>query len=256
MAITATTGSAANSASAASLALPSFNLTAGQGVIVAVVLGSISSSVTSITDTKGNTYALVVAKNQTNVRIEIWKSLSVGVQVANIITINVSPNTTLAGAAEEYAGISSLGNTGTNGNAGTVNMEVSVVTQDGSNFAVGAFGFAAQSGDTLTALLGTSRQSSIPAATRPGVALYDLSSVVDATITDMARISASREWATAGVELRSGGAAVTATDYGGATVASLDAARDIRYLHVTEPLFEQTQTYPPTPGADNFGFVA
>jgi hypothetical protein len=45
--------------------------------------------------------------------------------------------------------------------------------QESTNFVVGAIGFACQSGDTLGAVIGTSRQSSIPAATAVGVALYD-----------------------------------------------------------------------------------
>src|SRR5882672_1951907 len=54
-----TTGSAANDSTGAatSKALPSFNLTAGQDVVVAVALGSTSSSVTSITDNNAGDFA-------------------------------------------------------------------------------------------------------------------------------------------------------------------------------------------------------
>ena len=258
MAIAQVTGNSANSATAASIACGSFNTTTGRIQFIAVVLGSISSSVTSITDTGGGspTISLVVAKNQTNIRVEIWKATGVATKTGNVFTANVSPNTTLAIAAEEYSGSTTVGINGTNSNAGSVNIDQTLLTQDASNFVIGVLGFAAQSGDTLTATAGTSRQSSIPAATRPGVALYDQTAVMDETMRIMTRISASREWASAAVELRSGGSAATAGAYGGALVASLQAAGDTRYLHVTEPLFCQNQNYPPTPGANNSGFVA
>jgi len=236
MAITVTTGSAANSASAASLALPSFNLTAGQDVVVAVSLGSTSSSVTSITDTKGNTYTQKSAVNGSGIRTEIWASHAVGVQVGNIITINVSPNTTIAGAAEEYAGVSSYGNTGT-GSGTDQHMQGSAATQDKSNFVLCAMGFVAQSGDTLTAVIGTSRQSSIPAATRVGIALYDNTMITQGTIRDYARISTARNWAVATVELRSGSGNQTPGNESGSTVAALQVAKDIRYISAPEPLF-------------------
>lgn len=232
MAISATTGSAANSASAASLAAPSFTLTAGQGVLVVVALGSTSSSVSSITDTKGNVYTSIGASNGTGIRVEVWKSLSVGAQAANIITANISPNTDLAIAAEEYAGINSIGNTGSSSDT-ISNMAAQALTQDTSSFVLAGFAFAAQSGDTLTAVLGTSRQSSIPAATRSAVALYDITAPTIATARDVTRLSTARNWAAFAVELRSGVTGQVANDYASAATAPSGQTNGLGGLGVT-----------------------
>lgn len=257
MAIAAVTGNAANSASAASIACGSFNTTTGRIQIIAVGLGSTASSVTSITDTGGGSPSIIriTSLNVTNIRVEIWKATGVATKTGNVFTANVTPSTTLAIAAEEYSGSTTVGINGTNSNAGSFNIDQTLATQDANNFVVAALVFAAQSGDTLTGTAGTSRQSSIPAATRPGVALYDQSAVMDETMRIMSRISTSREWATAAVELRSGGSAASAGAYGGAHVASLQADRDARFLHLLEPGFAQSPTYPPNPGANNCGFV-
>jgi len=79
-------------------------------------------------------------------------------------------------------------------------------TQEGNNWGVAAIGFTCASGDTLTALVGTSRRSSIPAATAVGIALYDNSSVLALSGMQLdARISTARNWATAGSEMRAVG---------------------------------------------------
>lgn len=223
MAIVVTTGAAANSSVAvASKALGSFNLTALQTVVVAIALGSTSSSISTVTDTKGNTYVKQAAQNGTGIRIEIWTSLSVAVQTSNIITANITGgNTTIALAAEEYAGVTAIGNNGViNGGSSSINMyENNVLTTQASNFVVGALGFTCVSGDTLTAVLGTSRQSSIPAATAVGIALYDNTSVLNCIIPVAARISTARNWATAAVELKSGGTANSAISYAAGATA-------------------------------------
>lgn len=367
MAISATTGSAANnSGSVASLALPAFNLTAGQDVEVVVALGSTSSTVTSITDDAGNTYALKQAQNGTGVRTEIWQAQNVAARTSNVITVHVSPNTSIAAAAEEYAGtantlyssaLSRAAWTATadsnygggytpdkaiNGNGtadfwasansalphylsldmasaqsfnfisilmrvssneqNPINVELyvsddgtswgsavetvtglstgtgsgvtyywdlsttythryfrikitavtsgnitsiaevyagmklgsipgqnagsatgsnrypyqGVAIQDGGGFAMVGIGFACQSGDTLTAQLGTSRQSSIPSATAVGAALYDNTMTGCGTPNIESLLSAAREWATVGMELRvAGGVAVSFKNYQG-----------------------------------------
>lgn len=234
MAISRTTGSAANSASAASLALPAFNLTASQDVIVGVVLGSTASSVTSIVDTKGNTYSLIGAKNGTGMRVELWKSVNVGAQTSNIITVNISPNTDIAAAAEEYAGVSSYGNTGNNSGSND-NMNQLVSVQDGNNWIVCGMGFTANSGDTDTAVAGNLIQSSIPAATRSAVGLFDETQVAVGQELCQGKLSTARNWASFGVELRSGGPSITVVDYASTSAPSLQVARDVRFLRVKEP---------------------
>lgn len=210
MAISATTGSAGNAAAANTLALPSFNLTAGQDVIAAIVFDDTSKIVNSVTDTKGNTYVLLATLNGSGLRMELWGSHNVAVQTSNIITFNLSGAVNSAGAAEEYASVTAEGNVAS-AQGTDMNPFLRVVTQEANNFQVSVFGFAAQSGDTLTANVGTSRQSSIPAATRPGIALYDNTSLLQCQLPCYTRISTSRNWVAAGVELRlTGGAAITA----------------------------------------------
>lgn len=219
----ASLGAAGNSSSAvASLALSSWTTIVSQTIVVAVALGSTASSISSITDTKLNAYTKAAAQNGTGIRTEIWTSFSVGAQNNNIITCNITGgNTTIAAAAAEYSGVTGIGNNGVvNGGASTsINMyENNVLTTQASDFVVGALGFACVSGDTLTAVNGTSRQSSIPAATAVGIALYDNTSLAVAKIPVSTRISNARNWATAAVELNSGGAATPVVDYHSGTV--------------------------------------
>ena len=220
MAIAPQVGStAASSVSVATLALGALTLTAGWDVIVAVALGSTSSSVSSITDTKGNTYSLVAAVNGTGVRTEIWASHNVGAQVSDVITVNLSAATTIAVAAEAYSGVSAEGGHATTSGSGTV-IQGEVATVEVNDWAVAAFGFVCNSGDTLTAFFGTSRASIIPAATAVGVALFDIAMIADATAMLLSGISASRNWASAAVELESGGAGLSPSGYAGAIVAT------------------------------------
>ena len=76
MAITATTGGTINNSSAGTtLTFGSFSATAGQDVIVAVAILTTSVSVSTITDTAGNTYTLKSGvNNSASVRAEIWEA--------------------------------------------------------------------------------------------------------------------------------------------------------------------------------------
>lgn len=237
MAISATIGAAASTtAAAASKALGAFTLTVGQDVYVFVGLDSTATAVTSITDTAGNTYTFVGAKDGTGVRIECWKSVGVAAQVANVITVNVSPNSNIAPAAEEYAGVSAAGNTASDAVASDRNPVLGNDAQDGNNFVAFGIAFPCQSGDTLAALLGTERQKSIPAATAVGVALYDVTSVSNATLRALARISAARGWAAFALELRSGGGDNLPDGYPVGDAPALNGDKDTKYLNVKWPL--------------------
>jgi hypothetical protein len=217
MTISATNGSAAGSASSVgSLALPSFNLTAAQSVIVGVTLGSTSSSVSSIADTKGNAYSQIAAINGTGIRVELWKSVSVGAQTSNIITVNLSSATSISVQAEQYAGVTAIGSSSTNSGSNYMPQQ-RVSTTQGNNWIVGALGFVTVTSTTQTALSGTSRQASI-AASSVGAALYDNTSAGDASLLLQSQLNSSENWASVGVELQAGGASVTFTSY--ASVAS------------------------------------
>lgn len=233
MAISATTGSAgSNGGSVASLALASFNSAASCHIVVTVTLGSTASSVTSITDTKGNTYTQKASVNGTGVRVELWACVNSGIQLGNIVTINISPSTSISAQAQERSGVSSFGNTATASGA-SIFPELRCVLQDGGNWAAAGIGFACQSGDTLTAFEGTSRQSSIPAATAVGGAQYDVAAISNCSAPNGAKISTSRNWAMAALELRSGGASTPLTDYPVTTMAALQVRNDFRRLDLT-----------------------
>lgn len=258
MAIAAQGGNASNnSGSVTSLALSSYTTTTGRYVVIVVVLGSTSSSVSSISSSAG-TYSWTVSAstNGTGVRVEVWTS-PVTVGAATVFTINISGATSVEGSLEEYSGVGSIGHTSSQSGT-TLNMiDFGVLTQDGNNFVVTGFGFACQSGDTFSAQVGNQRQSSIPAATAVGGALYDNTEPLDGTFGNATKLSTSRNWASASIELRtSGGAAITAGAYGGATVAALQAARDARYLRCLEPLFSQQTPIQNVGSAVNSGFVA
>jgi len=270
MAIAATQGRSVNSSvNVASLAFSSITTVTGRDLVLVVVLGSTSSSVSSIGASAGSyaAWTLQASQNGTGVRVEVWTT-HVNTGAATVFTVNITGgNTTVSQELEEYSGVSSIGNAGAGNSGSSIDLETALLTlQDGNNFIVGGMGFACQSGDTLTAIAGTSRQSSIPAATAVGGALYDSTSVVICQAETFAKISASRNWAAAAVELRTGGSSVTAIDYA-ASVAPHQGSNaywetaiilfsNFELLHTLEPLFAQQQEFPPSPGANNYGFVA
>lgn len=248
MAIGTGTGGAANSGAVnvGSQAAPSLAFTTGRDVVVNVVLGSTTSSVSSITASAGSftSSTLKKAQNGTGVRVEVW-TLHVTTGATAVLTANIAGgNTTCSIEVEEYSGISSFGNT--NGNNGNDNQaRTSAVTQDDSNFVVFGMGFACVSGDTVGGG-GTIRQSSIPAATSVGGVLSDVSAVGVATFEAVDGISAVRQWAIAALELRSGNAANSFKDYAATSAPTLQVARDIRYLNVLMPL-----SFGGSPGSTN-----
>jgi large repetitive protein len=222
MSISFTSGSAASSASAvSSLALPSFNLTAGQGVIVGITLGSTSSSVSGITDTKGNSYSLIASVNGTGVRTELWKSLSVGAQTSNVITVNISGATSVSAQAAQYAGVSALGASATNSGSNFIPQQRESTTQ-GNNWIVGELGFVTAASTTQTALAGNSREVSI-AASSVGGSLYDSTCAGDANLLLQNQLNSSQNWASVSVELQTGGASVTFNSYASVLSASIQS---------------------------------
>jgi hypothetical protein len=111
-------------------------------------------------------------------------------------------NTTIAAVCGEYSSISSFGNT----QSATGNDQFpvgTVATQDANNFVLSAQAIACSSGDTFTAIDGTNRNSSVPAATAVGCALADKSSIAQATLKVTEQVTqGARQWATASVEAR------------------------------------------------------
>src|SRR4051812_36750297 len=109
MALAYTTGVAANlSAAATSLTTGTFTATAGRELIVGVALQDTTKSVSSITDTAGNTYSLKSsASNSGNVRVELWRALSITGNASNAVTINFSGSTLASAGVVEHSGAGS-----------------------------------------------------------------------------------------------------------------------------------------------------
>ena len=258
MAIVRTGGNASNnSGSVSSFAMGSYTSHSGQDIVFVIVLGSTSSSVSSITNSAGTygTFTLQASNNGTGVRVEVW-TVHVTTGAATVFTINITGGaTSIEANLEEYSGVNSIGHTDTASGTLIILMDFGVATQDGNNWVITGFGFACQSGDTLTAQVGNESQKSIPAATAVGGALYDNTQPLSATFGCATKLSTSRNWAAASIELRTAATAITAKDYGSTLVAALQANRDVQYLHCLEPLFAQQTPIQNVGSALNYGFV-
>src|SRR4051794_1558706 len=120
MAISQTTGTATNNSGAVtSLALSAFATTTGRTLVLVVVLGSTSSSVSSITNAGGTySWTLRASQNNTTVRTETWTS-PVTTGASTTFTVNITGGaTSIAAAVEEYSGVTSIGNTHTGSGSG------------------------------------------------------------------------------------------------------------------------------------------
>jgi len=241
MAISAATGAAAsNSTAGTSLAAAAFSATAGQHIFVAVALQATTASVSSITDTAGNSYARQsAATNGTSVRVELWAATNITGNASNVVTVNFSASTLAAIAIEEYAGLVStyIGNTAT-ATGSSAWPSASLAAQDGGNWTVAAAGFACQSGDSFSAWEGTVRQSAVPALTSVGVALVDVATAGDGTIPAGAQLSTSRAWAAAAAEMRTHAAAIRYAGYTGPSPFPADAMLRLTtgLIHYATPL--------------------
>jgi hypothetical protein len=88
--------------------------------------------------------------------------------------------------------------------------EADLATQDSTNWIVTAVATASTSGDTFTAYEGTIRRSLVPALTTASIALIDNTCVIQSPIMrGGVQNSASRVWAAASLELRTGAAAMS-----------------------------------------------
>lgn len=261
MAIAANGGTSANSSSAvASLALSAFTPVTGEILVLAVALGSTSSSVSSISNSAGSyTWTLRASQNGTGVRVEIWTA-TVNTGAATTFTVNITGgSTTVAAAIERYSGVASIGNT-TNASGSSEFPRGYVTIADGGNWLAAAVGFACQSGDTITGSGSdlTNRQSSIPAATATAVQEGDQTTSVDCSMIFCSKLTNSRNWAVAAVELVGTGnvpVSIATPMYGGTLVAALQTLNG-QTLKGTMPAFCQSGTVPVSSGSNNYGFVS
>lgn len=86
----------------------SFNVSAGNLVVVGVWWVDGGVAVTSITDTAGNTYSATAAKTQnagTGRSSQLWYAKNTTANAANIITVNLGSARRLAIVAAQYSGL-------------------------------------------------------------------------------------------------------------------------------------------------------
>jgi hypothetical protein len=102
-----------------------------------------------------------------------------------------------------YAGATALGNIETAGGTDTTPWD-SLTTQNAGNWNVAAFGFVCASGDSITQTFGTRERYVVPALSSVACALMVVSYAGPKLSILQAALSASRAWAVAGVELRTG----------------------------------------------------
>lgn len=211
MAIAPVTGSTtSNSVAGTTLAFASTSLTNGDLIVVSVSIDSASVTVSGIADTGLNTYTLQSSKTNGSCHVEIWTAPVTSATAARVITVTLSGSALASAAFEEYSGVASgIGNIGTASSGTGTYASDSVATQDTSNWTATAIAAVTSSGNTFTAVMGTIRQSVIPALTTTATAMIDNSSIAIATVTDALFISASSVWVAVTIELRTG---ATATD--------------------------------------------
>lgn len=195
--------------------MPATSVTTGWDVIVVVAMQNTSRSVSTVTDTAGNTYAQAESATGTGIKTEVWGCHSITGHGSNVITVTLTGSSLMSIAFEAYSSVSSF--VGAGNDVGSHNIPtVEVPVQTAGNFAVGGLGFVIQAGMTISATAGCNlRQYANPGASSVGVALVDSASLAVCSIRESATISASKNWAAAGVELLSGGAATTYFDYEG-----------------------------------------
>jgi hypothetical protein len=219
MAIAAVNGATASSAAGVtSLALAATSLTAANDIVIAVCIITTTVSVSSITDTAGNTYTQKTAgNNSTNVREEVWTSHNVTGNGSNVVTVNFSGSTACAIASEQYSGVNAIGNTGTS--TGTNQYpNASALTQNASDFVVVGIAIAGASTDTISANTGNLRQSIVDAGggTIPEVAIVDNTSLGIVTVRgDVKSNVTNRPWAAGAVNLRTSVTGATENNYTG-----------------------------------------
>jgi hypothetical protein len=133
-----------------------------------------------------------------------------------VVTVSLTASSLMAIAVEEYAGAVStyVGHT-SSGTGSGYSPVTSLTIQDSGNFLIAAMGFVCNSGDTITAFEGTLIQSVVPALTSVGVALVDSTSLGDGVLPASMSLSTSRQWAAAGLELRTHNANATYVEYAG-----------------------------------------
>lgn len=176
---------------------------AGDIIIVVVSIRTATSTVSSITDTAGNTYSLIpgAAINNT-VRVEIWASFAKFSSTTNAITVNLGAGSKFTIDAAAYSGASVIGPVATS-TQGTANPTQSFTTTTVGSFVVG--GFAGQGTGTFAISTGNSRAATTTSGggsnTNVGGAIADNTAASTGSLT-VAYTSTDTTWAMAIIELQ------------------------------------------------------
>lgn len=151
---------------ASSIALPATSLTTGNFIVVATRWLPNSSTITSITDTAGNTYVKAIGRTATSsgTRVEMWYAYNVTGNASNVVTITPSVNVQYYGVvASQYSGIKTaaapLDTTAVGNATGTSVTSASFTTTQAYELIVSSSDFNSSLGPTWTAGTGYTIQA-------------------------------------------------------------------------------------------------
>lgn len=134
----------------------------GSDIVVFASNDTGSLNVTSVTDSQGNSYSVVVQFVGGTQRIECWEAHSTthALTTSDTVTINHANNAGVDWriAVAAYSNVNAVGTTNTKTQTSTA-PSISLTTQDANNFVVGLFTVFAGSTGTITANTGNLRVS-------------------------------------------------------------------------------------------------
>lgn len=157
-------GSASNNTAASALSSIAITrtTTTGNTVVITVEIHTVGTTVSTVTDTGGSTYARRATATQGGfVTSEIWSTGANAAVASTSITVTVSAAGTFIADLDEFSGVSALGITATNTSA-SGQPNVSLTTQDANNYMVA--GFTIDGTPSTTSLTGTLRQNHVTTA--------------------------------------------------------------------------------------------
>lgn len=209
LAIAQRAGAALAFASASAGNLTAFNCQTNDAVVVTVEIKTTTASVSSITDTIGNTYAVgqsLAINNGTSCRVEEWWANSIGANASNVITVNLAGGPVkFVVSAESYSGALSFGNTNTTTGSSTA-PAITLTTQDTNNWiatGASAIGLPTLTATTPNVVRQTAVTSGGGSSTNVRGGEGDAGAFASAgSNTVTFTLGATGAWATAGLELR------------------------------------------------------
>ena len=188
---------------------PAISVSAGQTLIVVAATDVAGSTITTVTDTGGDTFTKFATATNGGSQVTIWGVLSASSSTSVTCTINNNSGD-IACMAATYTGVSSFGinNIAT---GSTANPSISLTTQDANNFVIA--GLSNLTTTASTAGTGTLRRD-ITFSSRGSIDadLADNTAASISSVTVSVTHSATT-WSAAAVELRSGAAGGTTPCY-------------------------------------------